>query len=86
MRVRVVETLLGYILSCRAYMKYVRKWLLLERNSIICPEVAVNGQLSLDKRTFGSEWLKEKVIRKYLPEKSKYLGENCRKISKCFSN
>src|SRR6218665_3785482 len=26
------------------YRKYVRKWLLLKRNGIICPEVAVNGQ------------------------------------------
>src|SRR6218665_2249451 len=26
------------------YRKYVRKWLLLKRNRIICPEVAVNGQ------------------------------------------
>src|SRR6218665_2473277 len=27
------------------YRKYVRKWLLLKRNKIICPEVAVNGQI-----------------------------------------
>src|SRR6218665_701700 len=27
------------------YRKYVRKWLLLKRNRIICSEVAVNGQI-----------------------------------------
>ena len=26
------------------YRKYVRKWLLLKRNRIICQEIAVNGQ------------------------------------------
>ena len=26
------------------YRNYVRKWLLLKRNKIICPDVAVNGQ------------------------------------------
>src|SRR6218665_3435509 len=26
------------------YRKYVRKWLLLKRNRIFCPEIAVNGQ------------------------------------------
>ena len=39
-------------------MKYVRKWWLLKRNRIICPEVAVNGQFCLDKRKFWNEWLK----------------------------
>src|SRR6218665_2612721 len=35
------------------YRKYVRKWLLLKRNRIICPEVAVNGQFfCLENRIF----------------------------------
>src|SRR6218665_3427587 len=34
------------------YRKYVRKWLLLKRSRIICPEVAVNGHFLLGKSIF----------------------------------
>ena len=44
------------------YRKYVRKWLLLKRNRIICPEVAVNGLFLLGKSIF------------LLPEKFKIFG------------
>ena len=33
------------------HRKYVRKWWLLKRNRIICPEVAVNGQFLPGKST-----------------------------------
>src|SRR6218665_1849432 len=41
-----LESLTGreILLYLFMYRKYVRKWLLLKRNKIICPEVAVNGQ------------------------------------------
>src|SRR6218665_1712693 len=40
------------ILYLIMYRKYVRKWLLLKRNRIICPEVAVNEQFFAWKTEF----------------------------------
>src|SRR6218665_3016752 len=40
------------LLNLIMYRKYVRKWLLLKRNRIICPEVAVNGHFWLGKSIF----------------------------------
>ena len=37
------------------YRKYVRKWWLLERNRLICPEAAVNGQFLPMKSNYFSE-------------------------------
>ena len=34
------------------YRRYVRKWWLLKRNRIICPEAAVNGQFCLENWNF----------------------------------
>src|SRR6218665_3726718 len=46
------------------YRKYVRKWLLLKRNRIICPEVAVNGQFFALKIEFFN-CLKNPNFRKF---------------------
>src|SRR6218665_1719147 len=43
------EILLNFIM----YRKYVRKWLLLKRNRIIWPEVAVNGNFCLENQFFN---------------------------------
>ena len=37
------------------YRKYVRKWWLLKRNRIICPEIVVNNQWNCLKNRFFSE-------------------------------
>src|SRR6218665_2366272 len=46
------------------YRKYDRKWLLLKRNRIICPEVAVNGQF-VEKSNFFNCLKKIKNFRKF---------------------
>ena len=51
------------------YRKYVRKWRLLKRNRIICPEVAVNEQFLPGKSNFFK-----------LPEKSKFFENLPEKI------
>src|SRR6218665_1343871 len=43
------------------YMTYVRKWLLLQINRIICPEVAVNGQFFAWKIEFFNCLKKSKL-------------------------
>ena len=47
------------ILYLIMYRKYVRKWLLLKINRIICPDVAVNEQFLPGKSKFGLNCLKE---------------------------
>src|SRR6218665_2399971 len=58
--VGVVLTGREILLYLIMYRKYVRKWLLLKRNRIICPEVAVNGQLFAWKIDFFSYLKKSK--------------------------
>ena len=40
------------LLYVMMYRKYVRKWLLLKKNRIICPEIAVNSQFLPGKSIF----------------------------------
>ena len=48
------------------YRKYVRKWWLLKRNRIICPEVAVNGQFVHGKsKSFVKLLVKIESFRKF---------------------
>ena len=68
-RERVVKCYYNLIM----YRKYVRKWWLLKRNTIICTEVTVNGQFYLDKR--------KKFIQKVLPLKIDTFCEIAWKIS-----
>ena len=42
----------GKILYFIVYRKYVRKWGLLKRNRIICPEIEVNSQFVPGKSKF----------------------------------
>src|SRR6218665_2264454 len=44
------------------YRKYVRKWLLLKRNRIICPDVAVNGKFFVWKIEFFNCLKKIKIF------------------------
>jgi len=55
------------------YRKYVRKWWLLKRNRIICPEIAVNSQFSPGK---SKSFVK-------LPKKSKFFGNLPWKVFFC---
>src|SRR6218665_1618208 len=55
--------ILLYLIYLIMYRKYVRKWLLLKRNRIICPEVAVNRHFFAWKIKFFQ-----------LPEKIKIFG------------
>jgi len=48
-----------------AYRKYVPKWWRLNRNRIICPDVAVNGQFLPGKSDFFSIAWKILIIRKF---------------------
>ena len=53
--------------SCTLYRKYVRKWVLLKRNRIICPEVAVNDQFLPGKSKFLGNCQKKLKFFKNLP-------------------
>ena len=70
-RARVVKYY--YSLSCRLYGTYVRKWWLLKRNRIICPEVAVNYQCLPVKSNFLWNCLKNQNFQKFAWEKSNFL-------------
>src|SRR6218665_2303640 len=63
------------------YRKYARKWLLLKRNRIISPEVAVNGQFfawkieffnCLKKSKFSEICLQNSIFFCKLPEKIEF--------------
>jgi len=74
-RGRVVK----YYYNLIMYRKYVKKWILLKRSRIICPEVAVNGQFCLDKRkkrSFGNFCLSNRNCLVKLPEKIGIFGKS----------
>src|SRR6218665_240938 len=57
--------ILLYLFMPRKYM-YVQKWLLLKRNRIICPEVAINGQFLPGKsNSFVKLHRKIEISRKF---------------------
>ncbi len=60
----------GNVIISYYVLKYVRKWCLLKRNKIICPEVAINGQFLPGKSNFFVK----------LPEKAKFFRNLPRKI------
>jgi len=68
------------------YWKYVRKWWLLIRNRIICPEVAVNEQILPGKSNLFFNYLKKSKFFKNLPGKNRIFLWNCLKKSKFLWN
>ena len=64
------EILLYFIM----YRKYVRKWWLLKRNRMICPEAAVNGQFCQLKFCCEIAW-KNQNFSEICMEKSNIFGE-----------
>ena len=69
------------------YRKYVRKWWLLKRNRIICPEVAVSGQF-LPGKAKKLLWncFKSRIFSYNLPRKIEMFWWNCLKNRNFFGN
>ena len=60
------------------YRKYVRKWQLLKRNRIICPEIAVNSQFLPGKIDIFSEICdKKSEFSIKLPKKPRNFSQIC---------
>ena len=57
------------------YRKYVRKWWLLKRNRMICPEVAVNEQFLAGKSKFFLNMSEKIEIFRKFAWKNRFFGE-----------